>query len=286
MKLEADLRPGAVLTEDLDYGTRDFERITEMLHRISGIRMPPSNEALVFSRLSRRVRGLGLNRFADYVAHVESPSHQAERDAMVSALTTNTTRFFREDYHYDTLASEVLPRLIDAARAGGRVRLWSAACSSGEEAFSMAAVLLREFPDAARHDVRILATDICREALAAAEKAEYPEASAESVPNSLMERMFEPAGPERLRIRRELRDLVTVRYMNFMEPWPVSGPFDAIFCRNVMIYMEDQTQAMVWASLASVMPPGGYLFIGHSERIGPEFKDQLQLVGKTTFRRL
>lgn len=283
--LHLDL-PGGPIGRDIDYVTADFQRIICILHEVAGIKMPPTNEALVFSRLSRRVRELGLARFADYIEHIEAPQNAAERDEMVAALTTNTTRFFREDYHFETLAGELLPALLERARDGARIRMWSAGCSTGEEPYSIAAVIMQHCPELAACDFRILATDINRRVLASAERGEYSASCAEAVTPDLVALMFEAAGAGRVRIRPELRSLITFRYMNFMEPWPVTGPFDAIFCRNVMIYMEEDVQRRVWAGLASVMPPGGHLFIGHSERIGPEFKDQLKLVGKTTFRRL
>ncbi|MFD2854822.1 CheR family methyltransferase [Seohaeicola zhoushanensis] len=281
--LQADL-PGGPIGRDIDYGTADFQRITEILHEVSGIRMPPTNEALVFSRLSRRVRELGMSRFCDYVDHVQAARNADEREAMVEALTTNTTRFFREGYHFDTLAEALLPDLVQKARAGARAALVGRLLD-GEEAYSIAAVVLKHFAEAGRHDLRILATDISRRVLAVAERAEYPADRAEAITPELAALMFERGG-EKLRIRPALRELVSFRYMNFMEPWPVTGPFDAIFCRNVMIYMEDDVQARVWAGLASVLAPGGTLFTGHSERIGPELKGSLQMVGKTTFRRV
>lgn len=276
---------GDALSRDVEYEGRDFVRIADLLCRLSGIRMPDSNEALVFSRLARRVRNAGFGRFEDYIDHVSRAENREECAEMVAALTTNTTRFFREDYHYDILARDLVPRLADTARGGGRVRLWSAGCSSGEEVYSLAAVILAHFPDAGEHDLRILATDINRAVLDVAARGVYPSASRDAVPPTY--RVFADDALERdLAVRPELKALVTFRYMNFVEPWPVRGPFDAIFCRNVMIYMEEDTQQKVWAALAKVMRPGGYLFIGHSERIGPEFRDRFELVGKTTFRRI
>lgn len=276
---------GDALSRDVEYEGRDFVRIADLLCRLSGIRMPASNEALVFSRLARRVRTAGFGRFEDYIDHVSRAENRDECSEMVAALTTNTTRFFREDYHYDILARDVVPRLADTARSGGRVRLWSAGCSSGEEVYSLAAVILAHFPDAAEHDLRILATDINSAVLDVAARGVYPSASRDAVPSAY--RVFADNAVEGdLAVRPDLKALITFRYMNFVEPWPVRGPFDAIFCRNVMIYMEEDTQQKVWAALAEVMRPGGYLFIGHSERIGPEFRDRFELVGKTTFRRI
>jgi len=273
---------------ELDYSTQDFGRIAAIVKAVAGIRMPESNQALVYSRLARRIRDQGFERFSDYIDRIETGPDAAECTAMVEALTTNTTRFFREDYHYDTFVRELLPDLAEHAAAGGRVRLWSAACSSGEEAYSLAAVVLKHFPEAPRHDFRILATDISGAVLDTAKAGLYPSASAASVPDDLARIMFEPQKTTSgdLSIRPDLRDMISFRYMNLMDPWPVRGPFAAVYCRNVMIYMEEQTQARVWAALAEVIPQGGYLFIGHSERIGPEFRDRYELTGKTTFRRL
>ena len=271
---------------DVEYTQRDFQRITEILKAMSGIRMPDSNEALVYSRLAKRVRSLGLSKFTDYIALIEHTGNKDEQEFFITALTTNTTRFFREEYHFETFATELLPGLADAAMRGERVRLWSAACSSGEEPYTLAAVVMKHRPEVRTKDFKILATDINREVLSNAARGVYPASVLDKLEDGYEDVMFDRDGSGSVSVRQPLKDLITFRYMNFMDPWPVRGPFAAIFCRNVMIYMDDVTQARVWAGLSSVLKPGGYLFIGHSERIGPDFKDVLQLVGKTTFRRL
>ncbi len=275
----------AEFVTDLDAAS--FARIAEVLHEMAGIRLEAANRSLVVSRLSKRLRALGLASFREYCALVANPTERVERYEMVLALTTNTTRFFREPGHFAIYERDLLPRLVNRARAGSRVRIWSAGCSSGEEAWCLAALTLRAFPDANRHDLRILATDIDRTVLATAEAGLYPGRAAAAVPPDMTSLMFRPAedGSGQMAIRDELRALVTFRYLNFVEPWPVSGPFDAIFCRNVAIYMDEETQAHLWRGLESVLDPDGYLFLGHSERIGTELEDRLELFDKTSFRR-
>ena len=283
MRAEAPLPPPEPRTH-LSEGQR--RRIAELIYRRAGIVLAEGSEKLVVSRLSKHLRRLGCDGFDAYLARVTGPDGEGELDQMVDALTTNTTRFFREPEHFRILERELMPRLVREARAGRRVRIWSAACSSGEEPYSIASIVLAQLPEAARLDLRILATDINRAVLRTAEAGRYDASARRSLTEPQAEQMFEPEGAaEPRRIRRALRELVTFRYMNFMEPWPVSGPFDAIFCRNVAIYMDRATQARIWAGLERVLDARGMLFIGHSERIGPELSDRLQLFGPTSFRR-
>ena len=266
--------------------SRDFRAIAEMLLADTGIRLGEESRKLVFSRLTKHVRRLGLGSFGDYADLVARPDQAVERYRMVCALTTHTTRFFREGEHFEILRDVLLPALSEKARAGARVRMWSAGCSTGEEAYSIAATVLQAFPEAVRHDVRILATDVSRDVLATAEQGRYRASAMEGLPPGIAGILAEPEGStEWARIREPVRDLVSFRYLNFMEPWPVSGAFDAIFCRNVAIYMAEDTQARIWAGLESVLRPDGVLFIGHSERLGAEFRGRLELCGKTTFCR-
>ena len=167
------------------------------------------------------------------------------------------------------------------------MRLWSAACSSGEEPYTLGASLLHAFPEAARHDIRILATDIDQNVLDCAETAEYPRPPSSLVADAHAEIMFEeiPGSDDRVRIRPLLRGLVTVRYLNLFDPWPVNGPFHAIFCRNAAIYMDSVAQSALWSKLARVLHPEGVLFIGHSERLTPELSATFTQIGRNAFRR-
>ncbi len=277
------LQPGGL---DLDLTEMQFQRIAKILRDRAGLTLAEGGQKLVISRLSKHLRRLGYQGFDPYLALVTSKAGAVELDQMIDALTTNTTRFFRERDHFDLMTSRALPRLIRKARAGGRVRLWSAACSSGEEPYSMAATLLAAFPDAHCHDVKILATDINRLMLARGEAGLYDAQAIRDLAPESRAALFEPAEQDgMLRIRAGLRDLVTFGYLNFMDAWPVSGPFDVIFCRNVAIYMDAATQLRLWTGLERVLDEEGLLFIGHSERIGASLSDRLELFAPTSFRR-
>ncbi len=180
---------------------------------------------------------------------------------MLAALTTNVTRFFREPHHFEHLQDTVLPPLLAAARKGGRVRIWSAACSNGQEPYSIALTILALMPDAAKHDVRVLATDIDPNMLAEGRAGQYSTETLEPVPPAQRQRWFHPAGPGQWVVDDELKRLVTFREVNLVGPWPMRGKFDAILCRNVMIYFAEDTQATVWHRFTPLLPPGGHLYI-------------------------
>ena len=285
------LSPPPLTVGALDGGVtcddRSFQAIAAILHAETGINLPRDNSSLVVARLVRHLRRLNLPSFAALVDWIDAPDHADDRARMISALTTNTTHFWREGYHFDIFVREMLPRLKQEARAGGRVRLWSAGCSSGEEVYSLAATLLHHWPEASQSDVRILATDICADALQTAEAAEYPRDRLDPVPAEIRAMMMADAAPgaPMVRMPAALRNLVSVRYLNFVQPWPARGPFQAILCRNVAIYMDDAIQTRLFTGLAERLAPGGLLFIGHSERLPPSLADQLTLIDRTTFRR-
>ena len=283
MTHSADLKSHS---SNLELSVAEFNKISAILRDQAGITLADGGEKLVISRLTKQLSRLGLSSFSSYLKHVTSPAGADDLVRMVEAMTTNTTRFFREPEHFETLAEDAMPRIIRKARAGGRVRLWSAACSTGEEAYSIAATVLKSFPDVARYDVRILATDINHAVLAHGTAGQYESRLASDIPPEMRNLMFEADGEDdRVRIRSSLRELVTFRYLNFVEPWPVSGPFDIIFCRNVAIYMDEAMQGRLWSGLESVLHDDGLLFIGHSERLGPGLSDRLQLFATTSFRR-
>lgn len=263
-----------------------FNGIRALLKSKTGIHLEENSNSLILSRLSARVRRQRLPDFDAYLAHVRSEGGAQELVQMINALTTNTTRFFREPGHFDILENEILPNLIEKAKRGERIRLWSAACSSGEEAYSISALVLKCFPDASEFDIRILGTDIDTHTLQRAKSGTYPKRSINGVPEQYTDILFEPGRNDgKLHIRKPLKDMTTFRYLNFVEPWPVCGPFQVIFCRNVAIYMEPDTQSRIWRGLESVLDQDGALFIGHSERISANLALQLELFGPTSFRR-
>ena len=263
----------------------DFRQIAAIMQEDAGIALPEEKATLVYSRLVKRVRALGLNNFEEYCGVVADPD-VGERREMLAALTTNVTRFFREPHHFEHLKTRVLPPLLESARRGGRVRLWSAACSSGQEPYSIGLTLLSLMPDAAQYDIRVLATDIDPNMVAQGHAGLYGKAAFEGV-SSDMRRWF-AATEQDLETKwcagNELRTLITFRELNLIGSWPMRCRFHAIFCRNVVIYFNEETQAMVWGRFAPMMEAGGALYIGHSERVSGPVARRFQPDGITTYR--
>jgi chemotaxis protein methyltransferase CheR len=208
-----------------------------------------------------------------------------ERQRMLAALTTNVTRFFREPHHFDHLKEKVLPPLLEQARRGGRVRIWSAACSSGQEPFSIAMTILSLMPDAASRDIKVLATDIDPNMVAEGRRAVYAPHLLDGVPADYRKRWTSTSAAG-VRMHDDLRELVTFNELNLIGDWPMKGRFDAIFCRNVAIYFEDDTQARVWSRFAPLIPTDGALYIGHSERIQGPAVAAFRPDGVTTYRKV
>ncbi len=268
---------------ELDAGS--FQRVARLASAKAGLMIAPSKTALVQSRLMRRLRALGISNFPAYLDLVESESGRDELRQMISVLTTNVSHFYREAHHFELLRQEILPDLIKRAAHGGCVRIWSAGCSSGQEPYSIAMEILRLDPKAAERDVRILATDIDPAILDAARNATYTTEQIAGVPEGDRKGFFEPEESGRHTVREKLRSLVTFRELNLMAPWPMKRQFDVIFCRNVVIYFDDQTQQKLWPRFRDALAPGGTIFVGHSERIHELAGLDLKSIGVTAYRR-
>ena len=253
-----------------------------ILHSHAGIALAEGKAALVYSRLAKRLRSLGLRSFREYCALIEDHKEVDERQAMMAALTTNVTRYFREPHHFDHLRDVVMPALAERARKGGRVRLWSAACSNGQEPYSMAITVLSALPEAASLDVKILATDIDPNMVAEGKAGIYREDAIAPVPLEMRRKWFKKA-PGGWEVADELRQLVAFRELNLIGDWPMRGKFDAIFCRNVVIYFDEPTQERIWSRFAPLLEEGGALYIGHSERVTGPATAQFETTGLTTY---
>lgn len=261
-------RSEALVEAEFVLSRRNFENIAGLLRTESGIHLPESKAMLVYSRLAKRLRQTGCPDFDAYWELIDSPAGAQERQAMFAALTTNVTRFFREPHHFDHLKKTVLPELVATARAGGRVRLWSSACSTGEEPYSIALTVLDMLPEAARLDVKILATDIDPVVVATARAGVYRADVQSVVPQPLRDKwLARDRESGAWRVKDEVKALVTFNQLNLIGAWPIKGPFDVIFCRNVVIYFEDETQAHVWGRFHKMLAPEGRLYVGHSERV-------------------
>jgi chemotaxis protein methyltransferase CheR len=269
------------------FTAEDFRHIAEILHSHAGIALNDGKAALVYSRLAKRLRTLGLRSFRDYCALVQGADGVDERQLMTAALTTNVTRFFREPHHFEHLRDQVMPGLAERARRGERVRLWSAACSNGQEPFSMAMTVLAVLPEAAELDFRILATDIDPNMVAEGIAGVYSAEALDAAPPMLRNRFFDKApaqGRDMLSANATLRELVSFRELNLIGEWPMRGKFDVIFCRNVVIYFDDATQERVWSRFVPAMAADATLYIGHSERVSGPAAARLIPNGLTTYR--
>ena len=267
----------------------EYEAIRGLLYDWTGIRLQ-NKQQLVIGRLSPRLRELGLSNFRDYVALVKSHGRSAkEAETFINQLTTNKTAFFRESHHFDYLR-EHLETVVAAraARTGDRrVRLWSAASSTGEEAYSIAMIAAQVTPPSAGWDVRILATDIDTAVLATARSGEYDAERLDGVPAALRARFFVSSGAGRVRVQPELTRLVTFEHLNRVgDPFNVREEFDIIFCRNVIIYFDQPTQKVVLARLSQRLNGEGRLFLGHSETlVGFELERVSEQIGVYRQRR-
>jgi chemotaxis protein methyltransferase CheR len=273
--------------QEFPYTETDFRQIKGILYDDSGIFLPPTKMNLVYSRLTKRLRALGLKSFYEYVLYVQGSGAKSERRHLVNALTTNLTHFFREPHHLDVVTNQLGPLAMRKTAAGERFRIWSAGCSTGEEPYSIALALLRHSPELAKRDVQILATDIDSEVVAHGERGAYEKQIVQPVEASLLKRYFQTGwGPnaDRYVVCDDLRSMTSFKTLNLMQHWPIAGQFDAIFCRNVVIYFDEATKAVLWQRFAAALLPGAPLMIGHSERIAGPARELFEPAGLTAYR--
>ena len=270
-------------------GNAEFEYLRSFVLEHCGIALGEHKHQLVQGRLQRRLRALKLPGFASYCELLRSDPY-SELGELASAISTNVTSFFREVHHYDLLVNELLPRwLLEKRREGDRLRIWSAGCSTGEEPYALAMVLAEAIEQAGSQvDAKILATDLSPQALETARKGVYPVdrlagISAERCRRWMLRGEGEYEGLACVHPR--LRELVTIEPLNLLHPWPMRGPFDAIFCRNVVIYFDQPTKQRLFRRYADLLPTGGYLFLGHSESLHG-VNDQFELIGRTVHRKI
>lgn len=269
------------------YGPRDFDRIRELIYQESANVLPPSKSTLVYSRLAPLVRNSGSGTFSNYIAKIADDAE--ERRKAVQALTTNHTGFFREEHHFDHFAEHVRPAILAKIKARQPVRLWSSACSSGEEVYSLCMTLLGADRSVAREilaaDIAILATDIADHVLEKARAARYTAETLAPVPGDLRNAWLQMDGDGGV-VVEAIRNMVRFRRLNLVKRWPITTSFDAIFCRNVMIYFDQDTKDQLVDRFVDHLEPGGYLYVGHSERVMGRAAARVELVDKTTYRRL
>ena len=282
------IQSSAMLVESAEFSftEKDLYTIVKIMMNEAGIVLSESKASLIYSRLAKRIRHLGLSNFSEYCALVQGPTGYGERQELVAALTTNVTRFFREPHHFEHLRFKILPNLIRRAKSGQRIRIWSAACSSGPEPYSVGLTLLQEMPDAGEYDIRILATDIDPNVLTVASTGIYDESQLTPVPEEMRRKWFKPLkdSSKRSQVKSELKQLITFRQLNLIGSWPMKETYQVIFCRNVVIYFDSKTQEAIWSRFHPMMEGGGTLYIGHSERISGSIEKHFLNDGATIYR--
>jgi chemotaxis protein methyltransferase CheR len=265
----------------------DFDSLRTLAHELAGISLSDAKRELVYGRVSRRLRELRLNSFADYRALLAGPQGSSEIGEFINAVTTNLTAFFREKHHFEYFREQFLDPRAAEPGASRRIRVWCAAASTGEEPYSIAITIAEAIPDWKRWDIRILATDLDTNVLKHAAAGLYTEDRVKDMPRALVTKYFERvnhAGAVRLKVKSELAAMITFRQLNLIHRLPMQGPLDAIFCRNVIIYFDKNTQRDLFARMAPLQQPGNLLFLGHSETLF-KVSESWKLVGKTIYRR-
>lgn len=272
-------------TSTMPMDSKSFSAIAALAKEEAGLVLQEGKMTMVQSRLRKRLLASGQPSYESYSRYVCSPEGAGERRFMISALTTNVSHFFRESHHFDILKHKVLPDLIKKAREGKRIRIWSAGCSSGQEPYSISMCIQSTAPELASKDVLILGTDIDPAILEKAEGAVYNEQQIGGIPDDLRKSYVEfDSRIGQFRIKDEIKRLVRFRELNLLRDWPMKGQFDAIFCRNVVIYFDSETQASLWPRFHQRLTDNGWIFLGHSERISDSAVSLFAPNGMTAYK--
>lgn len=275
----------SVYEREFEFSRGDFEHIRDLVGDRTGIVLSDHKIDMVYGRLSRRLRQLGIRKFAEYLARLQDD--EQELVEFTNALTTNLTSFFREPHHFDYLRTTGLPNLLKN-RPDKKLRIWSAGCSTGEEPYTIAMTVKEAMASYHNWDVKILATDLDTNVVNRARAGVYSQDRVNGIDQNRIKKWFrrgrgdEHAG--QLKVATELQDMITFKQLNLMHDWPMSGPFDIIFCRNVVIYFNKDTQRELFDRYANYMADDGYLFVGHSESLH-KVTERFKLIGKTIYHK-
>lgn len=272
--------------KEFPFNDRDFKFIQELVSERTGIVLTEIKRDMVYSRIARRIRALDVNNFTEYCSILKS-GHDEEMVEFINAITTNLTSFFREPHHFEFLTNTLLPE-IRANKRDRKIRVWSAGCSSGEEPYSIAMTLRDFFPASSGWDIKILATDLDSHMVAKAAKGVYEEDRVTGIDKKQLKKWVRRGSGSMagsVKICNEIQELITFKQLNLMHEWPLKGPFDFMFCRNVVIYFSKETQKGLFDRYANLLAPDANLFIGHSESL---FKvtDRFKSLGKTIYKKV
>ncbi|OUR76731.1 hypothetical protein A9Q83_13255 [Alphaproteobacteria bacterium 46_93_T64] len=265
---------------------KEFEKLTGLVHSLTGIVLGEHKKDMLYSRLARRLRDLGLQSFNQYCALLDSQQAAKETGFLVNAITTNLTKLYRESHHFDSLASYLQTIQKDKYRKTGdkTVLIWSAGCSSGEEPYSIATTILSKAPLLSNWNVKILATDLDTNMLAKGREGVYPLSSLDSLPygyKTAIKDNIQTKDTE-IKFRDRAKSLIHFKQLNLLHEWPMKHKFDIIFCRNVLIYFDAETKDNLVQRFTENLRPDGMLFLGHSESLMHK-PEEIKLIGKTTY---
>jgi chemotaxis protein methyltransferase CheR len=270
---------------EFTFSEKDFHFIRDLISDRTGIVLADHKADMVYGRLSRRLRELNLNTFNEYLSSIKHD--ETELINFINALTTNLTAFFREKHHFDFMKSKLLPELIKK-KTNKRLRIWSAGCSSGEEPYTIAMTVRELLPNTRGWDVKILATDLDSNMVRKAQQGIYTADRVNGLSKEQLRKWVGKASAEQssmVEMSDDLRKMITFKQLNLMHEWPMKGPFDIIFCRNVLIYFNKETQAMLFDRYADMLADDGHLFIGHSESMY-KICDRFDLLGQTIYKKI
>lgn len=262
----------------------DFNRIAKLAGRYTGIVLGEHKRDMVYGRIARRVRKLKLDSFSRYLDFLEANPEQ-ELSNFINVITTNLTSFFRENHHFQFLKETALPEIRRKNLQSKRLRIWSAGCSTGQEPYSIG-MTLNGAGIAKDWDVKILATDLDSDVLEKAKNAIYSTTDIDGLDDVIVKNYFQFNGTRKeVKVKQKASDFIHFKRLNLLEDWPMKGPFDFIFCRNVVIYFDKPTQKILFDRYANLLEVGGYLFIGHSENLHG-ISDRFENLGNTVYRKL
>ena len=259
----------------------------ELILKHTGISLSEQKQHLIYGRLSRRLRALSLVNFRQYYDLIMD-GNEEELEKLANAITTNKTAFFREPYHFDRLKNEIIPEYLINNASSRRLRIWSSGCSTGEEAYSIAISLYEVIPDIDMWDVKILATDIDSSVIDKAKQGIYPQQQVAELSQKQLKNYFMKGSGSHeglVRVKHNVRELIRFRCLNINKEWPMQGPFDIIFCRNMVIYFNKPTQSILFDRYADKHASDGHLFIGHSESLHG-VTERYKLLGQTIYRKI
>lgn len=260
----------------------NFEFIQKTAMSWTGINLSDHKRNMIYGRLSRRLRALGMADFNQYCRLLgENPG--AEKTQFINSITTNLTSFFRENHHFEYLAGTVIPYLMRANASNKRIRVWSAGCSTGEEPYSIAMVF-SGFSALKGWDVKILATDLDTNVVARGAAGIYPEERVEGIPDKYRQYFKRDKHSDSVKVKESVRNLIHFKQLNLLHEWPMRGRFDVIFCRNVVIYFDLDTQKTLFNRYADLLTDRAHLFIGHSENLH-KVTDRFTSIGRTIYQK-